>query len=75
MVAVADDTLSLDLPKIRERRESLGLTMEQAATAAGFKSGRQFWYLLESGQRPDVPLSTVAKVAAALKCRPKDILR
>lgn len=75
MTAVAEAETSLDLEKIKARRAKLGMTMEQAAEAAGFKSGRQYWYMLESGQRPDVPLSTVNRIAAALKCNAKDILK
>lgn len=72
MEAVAD--LKIDLKKIKARREALGLSMEQAAKAAGL-SGRQTWYHIESGQRPDVAVSTLGKIAKALQCEPVDILK
>jgi hypothetical protein len=53
--------------------------MEQAAEAAGFgaegSNRRQYWYMLESGRRQNVTLETVARMATALKCKPKDILK
>jgi transcriptional regulator with XRE-family HTH domain len=73
MFAVAD--LHLDTKKIRQLRNALDLTMEQAAEAAGFTSGRQYWYQLESGRQTDVPISTLGRIAKALKCKPEDLLK
>jgi transcriptional regulator with XRE-family HTH domain len=72
MLAVAE--LALDIAKVRNLRLKLGLTHEQAATAAGFTS-RQQWYGIESGRTgTDVSVSTLGKLARALKCDPDDLL-
>jgi transcriptional regulator with XRE-family HTH domain len=49
--------------RIRQLREQAGLTVSQAATAAGL--GRTAWYNLESGQRTPA-WETLAAIAAAL---------
>jgi transcriptional regulator with XRE-family HTH domain len=64
----------LDLPKLKERREKLGLTMQQAADAAGLES-RQHWYMIESGRKANVTLETLAKLAEALRCKSRDLLK
>jgi transcriptional regulator with XRE-family HTH domain len=78
MTALAGETLLLDLDAVREKRERLGLTMEQAAEAGDIGSDatrRQSWYMLESGRRSEVTLTMVTKMAKALKCRPTAILK
>jgi transcriptional regulator with XRE-family HTH domain len=63
----------LDLEKIKQLREKLGLTQEQAAHRAGFKS-RQAWFNIESGgQSPS--LATLDKIAAALGVKARDLLK
>ncbi len=64
----------LNTGKVKLLREKLGLTMEAAATRAGF-SGRQQWWLIESGKRSDVTMTTLGKLARALECKPKDLLK
>ena len=49
--------------RIRQLRESAGLTVAQAAEAAGL--GRTAWYNLESGTRTPA-WETLAAIAAAL---------
>lgn len=57
---------------IRAARESLGLTQQQAADAAGI--ARPNWARLEAGNRPDPQLSTVEAVAEAIGVRVESIL-
>lgn len=52
---------------IRNRREALGLTQQQAADAAGL-SDRQRWYKFECGRVDNPELSTLLGIARALKC-------
>ena len=64
----------LDVDQIKQRRLKLGLKIELAAKRAGF-SGKLQWYLIESGHRTDVALSTLDKLAEALECDAKDLLK
>ena len=64
----------LDKDKLKARREKLGLTMEQAAKAAGFAS-RQRWCDIESGRRVNLTLDVLDSIAAALGCKAKDLLK
>lgn len=67
----------LNTNAIRDRREKLGLTLEQAAKAAGMKS-RQHWYSVEtgaSGGQSGITLGTLNAIAKALKCDAKDLLK
>jgi transcriptional regulator with XRE-family HTH domain len=67
----------LDVDKIKSRRESLGLTLQQAAERAGFSS-RQQWHNVESGtagRGEGLRLSTLNAVAKALDCNAKDLLK
>ena len=64
----------LDLHKMKSLREKLELTMDAAATKAGFSS-RQQWYNIESGRRSDVSVSTLEKLAEALGVKAKDLLK
>ena len=53
------------IARLRKRR---GLTMEQAAVAAGMKT-RQTWYRIESGDRKAVSLKTLVSISRVLKCK------
>lgn len=65
----------LDTVKMRERRESLGLSQEEAAKRAGMTAGKSQWNSLESGRRSDdVKISTLFAIARALECTPADLL-
>ncbi len=67
----------LDTHAIATRREALGLTMNDAAAAAGFKS-RQHWYAIEAGEKGNklgLTLSTLNAIAKALHCDVKDLLK
>ena len=73
MTAVAE--LQLDPKAIKALRTQLGLTMQEAADKAEFTSGRQYWYMIESGRQKDVPISTLGRIAKVLKCKPEDLLK
>jgi transcriptional regulator with XRE-family HTH domain len=64
----------LDTKRMRELREAAGLTQAQAAKRAGWDD-KQFWWHIESGDRADVTLSVLARIAKALKVRPRDLLK
>lgn len=66
--------MGLDTEKIRSLREKRGLTQEAAAELAGLKN-RQYWNNIETGQRVNVTIDTLEKVAKALGCKAKDLLK
>lgn len=74
MVAVLRD-MPLDCAKIRQLREALGLSQDQAAAKAGFVAGRQYWYNIESGNRTNIKIDTLERIAAALGVKAKDLLK
>lgn len=59
--------MALNTDYIRQRREALGLTQQQAADAAGFPN-LQKWSNYENGRIPDPRLSSLEAIARALKC-------
>lgn len=63
----------LDYEKIRTLREKLGLNQEEAAKLAGLGS-KSRWSDIETGERANVRLDTLGKIAAALKVEPADLL-
>jgi transcriptional regulator with XRE-family HTH domain len=65
---------ALDFGKIKQIRERLGLTQEEAAKKAGF-SNRQYWNNIESGRRTNIELNTLDAIARALKVSAKDLLK
>ena len=64
----------LDTKKIEARRRALGLSQEKAASRAGLKSKQQ-WNAIESGRKPNVTMETLDKIAEALKCDPRDLVK
>lgn len=64
--------MPLDPQKIRHRREKLKLTQGQLAQAAGMSRPRIVE--LEGGRSDDTRISTIDRIAAALKCRAADLL-
>ena len=63
----------VDTAKIKRLRESAGMTQEDAAAKAGFKS-RQAWNNIESGrQMPRIP--TLTGIAKALGVKASDLLK
>lgn len=65
----------LDVAKIKAKREALGLSQAQAAEKAGFGGGRQQWSNIETGTKADVTMTTLGKIAKALKCKPAELLK
>ena len=64
----------LNISKIRQLRLAAGYSYEQAATKAGFKN-RQRWYAIENGDRQNVELATLNKIARALGVKAKELLK
>lgn len=63
----------LNTSRMRELRESLDLSQEEAARRAGVK-GRARWSNIESGKRDNITLKMLERIAAALECEPADLL-
>lgn len=64
----------LDTEKIKALREKLKITQDEAAKRAGFKS-RQAWNNIESGRQASISLATLDKIAEALGCKARDLLK
>lgn len=65
--------MPFDYQKMRELREQQGLTMAQAAEAAGL-SRRSHWNDIEKGKKKAITVETLEGVAKALKISPCDLL-
>lgn len=68
-----------DTKAIREARESLQLTLDEAAKLAGFVTPegiikRQDWYKVESGRTPRISADKLYRIAKALRRRMEDLL-
>ncbi|MCC7351824.1 MAG: helix-turn-helix transcriptional regulator [Phycisphaerales bacterium] len=64
----------LDLKKLKALRLQHGLSMDDAARAAGLAS-RGSWYEIESGRKANITLETLYKIAHALQVNPRDLLK
>ncbi len=64
----------LDIAKIKSLREKAGLSVADAARAAGLKS-RQHWQGVESGTAANPTLQTIEAIAKALGVKAKDLLK
>ena len=56
---------------IKLRRKALRLTQQQCAFMAGM--GQSYWAQIETG-KANVNLKTLERIAAALQCRPGELL-
>ena len=65
----------LDSEEVERRRKDLDLTQEAAAGRAGLSGGRQHWSDIVAGRRKNITLDTLDKLAKALECSPKDLVR
>ena len=74
MPAVTKFRVVLDTEKMRALRLKRGLSMDDAAHAAGF-ADRQRWYTIESGRNANVTIDTLNRIAAALNVKAKDLLK
>lgn len=64
----------LDTEKIRRLRLAIPLTQEEAAARAGLSS-RQKWNDIENGRRMNLSIDTLEKIAAALGCKARELLK
>lgn len=67
-------SIALDRAKLRQLRETQGLTMDDAAKLAGLPN-RQRWNDIENGRKPNITLDTLDKIARALGVSAKDLLK
>lgn len=65
----------LDTDKIKSLREALGLSQAAAAEKAKMGGGRQQWSNIETGAKVDIAMSTLDKIAKALKVHPSELLK
>jgi DNA-binding XRE family transcriptional regulator len=72
--AVDIPSIGLNTDKIRQLRERLKLTQEQAAARAGLPS-RQKWNDIERGRQKNLTIETLERVAAALGVKARDLLK
>lgn len=63
----------LAFEKITELREKAGLSQADAARRAGWIPQR--WHNIENGSKPNIELDTLAAIAKALGCDPRDLIR
>ena len=66
--------MPLNLEKIRELREKKGWSYADAAKAAGMNH-RQYWYAIETGDRHNVTVEMLEKIAKALGVGAGDLLK
>jgi transcriptional regulator with XRE-family HTH domain len=66
--------MPFDREKVRELRERAGLSQAEAAKLAGL-ANQAAWQQIESGARPNPTVDTLDKIARALGCKAKDLLK
>lgn len=64
----------LDREKMRARRKDLGLNQTEAAELAQMTGGVTQWSAIERGDKTNVTLETLARIAAALECDARDLI-
>ena len=64
----------VDFERIRKLRERAGLSKSRMAQKAGFATTQQ-WHAIEVGRRPDLRISTIDRIAAALGVKARDLLK
>lgn len=80
MVTIATESscifgaVPLDIDKIKTLRTALGLSQQEAAERAGI-GGKQNWYAIESGDRANLTLEVLERIATVLKTTAKDLLK
>lgn len=70
--AVANDTATRLLARVKEFREARGLSQEAFAEKAGL--GYKYYQHVEAGRRRDIRLSTLEKLAKACGLKLRDLL-
>lgn len=58
---------------IKARRKQLGLTLAEAAKRAGMSNPIQ-WHKVESGKFRDPRMTTILRMAKALRCKPMELV-
>jgi transcriptional regulator with XRE-family HTH domain len=71
-MAKREDVLNLKM--LKERRQELGLTMEQAAQKAGLSS-KGHWSDIESGRKSAITVGTLVSIAKALDVDVQELLK
>ena len=66
------DMQTLDVAKMKELRDALGLTQTEAAARINMPVSR--WCDIESGERINVTVETLGRIAQALGCDARDLL-
>lgn len=66
--------MGIDADKIRRLREKLKISQAHAAELAGVGS-RQRWNNIERGRRTNITVDTLERIAAALGCKARDLLK
>lgn len=64
----------LDTAKMEQRRRALDLSQREAAVRAGL-AGRQAWNNIASGRKANVTLETLSRIAHALECDPRELIK
>ena len=64
----------LDVEVMENRRVALGLSQHEAARRAGL-TGRQRWHNIESGRNANVTVGTLDRIAKALDCDPRELIK
>ena len=65
----------LDREKMKSLRETAGMNQVDAAGAAGIPGGASAWSDIENGRRANVTLDTLSKIAKALGCDARDLIK
>lgn len=69
-----DFSVGIDIKKIKLLREALGMTQQEAATKSGLKS-RQHWNNVEAGQRTNLTIDSLEKIAKALGVKAFELMK
>jgi transcriptional regulator with XRE-family HTH domain len=64
----------LDTTKMEARRKELGISQVEAASRAGL-TARQAWNNIETGKRVNITLETLTRIAEALECDPRELIK
>ena len=65
----------LDREKMKSLRIAADLSQGAAAAAAEITGGAGQWSDIENGRKANVTLETLSKIAAALKCDARDLIK
>lgn len=66
-------SMGLDIEKMKELRERLGISQSEAARRSGMPA-QQAWHRIESGTHTNISIETLERIAAALGVDARDLL-